>query len=165
MQDDLIPQEIRTVYADYINDVIQLEATRKPTDGLLGFGKKAGDDPCHDRFASRLEQELNALATETPSSETVSAVLHFVFNAPNEHKELKLAFWMLQAVSGLTEKLIVFLSPQDAADLLESFSELYPKRIRLPVQQKIAKLLNEQAGERGVKKRRGLNDLFKGADR
>lgn len=163
MQDDLIPQEIRTVYADYIYDVIQLEATRKPTDGLLGFGKKAGDDPCHDRFASRLEQEFNALASAAPSSETVSAVLLFVFNAPNEHRDLRLAFWMLQAVSGLTEKLVVFLSPQDAAALELRFSELYPKRIRLPVQQKIAKLLKEQAGERAAKKGKRLKDFFRGA--
>ena len=165
MQDELIPQEIRTIYEDYLSDVIHLEATRKPTDGLMGFGKRADQDPCHDRFASRLDKELDILAAASPSSQTASAVLSFVFAAPNEHRDLRGAYWMLQAVAGLTEKLIAFLSPQAAADLELSFTELYPGRVQLPVHQKIAKLLKAQAGERSVKKSRGLKDFFRGAGR
>ena len=165
MQDELIPQEIRTIYEDYISDVNYLEATRKPTDGLMGFGKRAGDDPCHDRFASRLDKELDTLAATAPSSETASAVLRFVFAAPSEHKDLMLAFWMLQAVHGFTEKLIVFLSPQAAADLEASYTEQYPRRVRLPVQQKIAQLLKAQAGDCGTKKGKGLTHFFRGAGR
>lgn len=162
MQDELILRQIQTIYADYIGDVIHLEATRKPTDGLMGFGKKASDDPCHDRFISRLEQELDALAAEAPSSETASAVIHFLFAEPNEHKDLKLAYWMLQAVAGLSEKLIVFLSPQAAAALLECFAEQYPKHLRMPVHTKIAKLLRAQAGGE-AKKDKGLKHFFRGA--
>ncbi len=163
MQDELIPQEIRAIYEDYLSDLIHLEATRKPTDGLMGFGKRAGDDPCHDRFASRLEKALDDLAATAPSSETASAMLRFVFSAPSEQKDLSLTFWMMQAVVGFTEKLIVFLTPQAAADLEQSFTELFPKRIRLPVHQRIAKLLKEQAGEQGAKKGKGLKDFFRGA--
>lgn len=165
MEDELIPQEIRTIYEDYLSDVIHLEATRKPTDGLMGFGKRAGDDPCHDRFASRLEKELDTLAAAAPSSETASAVLRFVFAAPREQKDLSLAFWMMQAVQGFTEKLIVFLSPQAAADLEASYTEAYPKRVRLPVQQTIAQHLQAQAGESLAKKRKGLKDFFRGANK
>ena len=163
MEDKLLPQEIKTIYDDYLSDTIRLEATRKPTDGLMGFGNRADYDPCHERFSDRLLQAVNNLAATEPSSETAFAVLRFVYDAPQEHKDNKLAYWMLQAVHGLTDGLIKYLSPEDAAELATWYSDVYPKHVRLPVQKTIAAHLQAQAGGSMPQKRKGLLDFFRGA--
>ncbi|PKM72397.1 MAG: hypothetical protein CVU91_08315 [Firmicutes bacterium HGW-Firmicutes-16] len=152
MGEESIVREIRGIYDDYIAEVKNLLATRKPTDGLMGFGKRAGDDVCHERFADRIEQKLNDFAQALPSSESVYAVMRVVFEIPQKHKDDSLTYWMLLAVQGLTDVLIPLLTKQDAVKLSELFSELYPKYSWLPVQKKIAAQLFLQAG---LKEHRG----------
>jgi len=146
------------MYGDYLIDIKSLESKRKPTDGLMGFGKRADQDPCHERFAERLEQKLKDIENEPPSSEKACAVLRYVFNAPQEEKDALSAYWMLFAVHGLTDGLIRFLSKEDAKGLSELYADLYPKYKRMPVQQKIASHLQEQAGISG--KSKGLLGFF-----
>lgn len=165
MGNELIPQEIRTIYDNYLSDTIHLEETRKPTDGLFGFGKRADSDPCHDRFSDRLEQALKNLSITDPSSETAYEVLRFVYGAPQEYKENKLAYWMLQAVHGQTDELIRFLSNEDAAKLSVWYNNAYPKRVLLPVQKTVAEHLQAQAGLGTAKKRSGLTNFFRGASK
>jgi len=156
--EEMIP-EIRQIYADYLIDVMNLEAKRKPTDGLMGFGKRTDYDPCHERFAEKLEQKLKDIENMSPSSEEAGAVLRYVFNAPQEEEGSLSAYWMLLAVHGYTDGLISFLSKQDAKELSELYADLYPKHKRLPVQQNIASHLQEQAG--GSKKSKGLFGFLK----
>lgn len=162
MENELLPQEFQTIYNDYLSDTIWLEATRKPTDGLLGFGKRPDSDPCHDRFSEQLEQAIATLAADKPSSETAYAVLHFIFDAPLANRDNKLAYWMLQAVHGLTAGLIRFLSPEDAAEMSSLYAAAYPKHIRLPVQQTIAERLLVQAGS-SAQKKKSLLERIRGA--
>jgi len=76
-----------------------------------------------------------------------------------------LAYWMLLAVHTLTEKLIGFLSPEDAACLTTLYFEANPKSTRLPVQKKIAAHLRAQAGDSyNNNKRRSFLDIIKGLD-
>lgn len=154
---------IRGIYDDYLADVEKLIATRKPTDGLMGFGKRAGDDVCHERFADRLEAELNDVAKASPSSEEAFAVMHVVFEVPPEYKDNSLAYLMLLAVQGLTDGLIPFLSREDAQKLSSLYSDLYPKHSLLPVQKKISMHLLSQAGYE-EHKFKGLFGLFKRGD-
>ena len=163
MENELLPQEIRKIYNDYLSDTLLLEETRKPTDGLFGFGKRTDSDPCHDRFCAQLELELNTLAAAEPNSETAYEVLRFVYEAPQLHKDNRQAFWMLLAVHGKTEVLIRFLSESDAAKLSAWYNNAYPKRVLLPVQKALAAQLQAQAGGRMVQNRRGLTDFFRGA--
>ena len=161
MEDERAICEIRAIYDDYIADVKQLIANRKPTDGLMGFGKRAGDDICHGRFADRIGQKLNEIAQASPSSEEACAVIRFVFETPSEYKKDSLAYLMLLAVQGLTEVLIPFLSKEDAAALSSIFSDLYPKYSYLPSQKKLAGQLLLQSGQK-EHKIQGLFGLFKG---
>ena len=150
---------VRGIYADYLADVEKLIAARKPTDGLMGFGKRAGDDICHERFADRLEAELNNIAKASPTSGEAYAVMSVVFKAPSEFRNDSLTYWMLVAVQGLTDGLIPFLTEQDAQKLSELLYDLYPKHSFLPVQKKIAAHLRSQSGLKEQKK--GLLDIFK----
>lgn len=165
MENELVPQEIQAIYDDYLRDTVHLEENRKPTDGLLGFGKRADSDPCHDRFAERLELALNTLASDVPSSETACAVMNFIFRAPQAHKDNRQAYWMLLAVHGLTDRLIHFLSKDDAAKLSAWYNDTYPKHTLLPVQKDLAAHLRSQAGGSLVQKKKGLADFFRGANK
>ena len=165
MYNELLPQEIRTIYNDYLSDTIHLEETRKPTDGLLGFGKRADSDPCHDRFCERLKLSLNDLSAAEPSSKTAYAVLRFVYEAPQLHRDNKQAYWMLLAVHGQTDGLIRFLSKEDAAELSAWYNNAYPKRVLLPVQKTLAAHLQAQAGGSVAQNRKGLWDFFIGANK
>ncbi len=162
MDELLFPPEIRQIYDDYLSDTIRLDATRKPTEGLLGFGSGPGSDVCHDRFSQRLEQTLNDIAAKEPSSKEASAILRFVYEAPTEYRDNKLGYWMLQAVHVLTDKLICFLSPEDAAELTQWYADTYPKSARLPVQNEIFAHLKEQAGESFVLKKKSLMERLRG---
>lgn len=158
MEDESI-LAVRGIYEDYLADVGKLIASRKPTDGLMGFGKRAGDDICHERFADRLEAKLNDVAKASPNSGEAYAVMSVVFKFPSEHRDDSLTYWMLIAVQGLTDALIPFLSEQDAQRLSAEFSDLYPKHSYLPVQKQLAAHLRSQAGLREQKK--GFLDILK----
>jgi len=159
----LIPPEIVQIYEDYLSDTIHLNATCKPTEGLLGFGGGPSADVCHDHFSEHLEQALKDITDKKPSSEEAGAVLRFVYEAPTEYKENNLGYWMMQAVQAHTDKLICFLSPQDAADLAVWYAEAYPKYVRLPAQNRVLAHLQEQAGESLVLKKKSLWKRFGGA--
>jgi hypothetical protein len=155
--------EIRRIYNEYLSEAERLKADLKPTDGLLGFGTKAGLDPCHDRFSERLEQAVTSISAGSPSSEAALAVLRYMYDAPLAHKNNGLVYWMLMAVHTLTEKLIGFLTPEDAAGLALWYTDTYPRSERLPAQNRIAAQLQAQAGF--VRAKRSLLGRLRGKDK
>lgn len=134
-------ETIGAIYRDYLKQVTELEAERKPGDGLFGMGKKLSDDPCHDSFAGKLEAALNELAKQGSASKQVREVLSFIYRMPLENKEPVSAYWMLGAVHGLTLDLIKLLDAQDAAQLRKEYAGYFKRHERLPVQQQVYKEL------------------------
>lgn len=157
-------REIRRLYGEYISETERLEKDRKVTEGLMGIGRGLGTHPCHDRFSERLEQLLDSLAASAPSAPAVREVLAFMYDMPLKNRGNTLAFWMLQAVHSLTERLIGFLTPEDAAVLSARYGEAYPKSVRMPAQNKIAALLRSGAGG-GERKKRSLLDIIRGRNK
>ena len=141
---DMLSQ-VRDLYQAYIQTAEQLEADRGLGDGLLGFGKKPADDPCHTKFAGDLDHLLADFAAETPDSRSVRPVLEFIYNAPQEHRQPLSIYWMLIAVQGTTPPLIARLSPEDAAALQRQYGRDVPRWERLPIQKEIFRLLKQQA--------------------
>lgn len=128
---------IRPIYEDYLMQAAKLEAERKVGDGLFGVGTKPADDPCHDEFAKKLEAELNAYSKENNTSAEVREVLSYIYNMPSLHREPLSAYWMLNAVQGLTLELIKQLSAEDSEVLCKEYSKLFKRWQRLPVQQQV----------------------------
>ena len=155
MDRPFVPPEIREIYDDYKSDTIKLDITRKPTDGLLGFGVGPGSDACHDRFSQRLEKALDGFTAGEPSSEETSAVMMFMFEAPTEYRT-RLGYWMLEAVHVMADRLINFLSENDAGELTQWYSDNYPKSHRLPTQEKLFVHLKQHAGKDFVLKKKSL---------
>lgn len=128
-------EELQSLYTGYLLKTAQLERDRKPADGLLGMGSGPAADPCHDRFAQELEALLHRMDS-LPSSQLFQA-LSFIYTAPFAHRDNPSAYWMLQAVHGLTVPLIPRLSPEDAQALRTQYQEDYPRRERLPAQKQV----------------------------
>ena len=128
-------EELQSLYTGYLLKTQQLERDRKPADGLLGMGSGPAADPCHDRFAQELEALLHRMDS-LPSSQLFQA-LSFIYTAPFAHRGNPSAYWMLQAVHGLTVPLIPRLSPEDAQALRTQYQEDYPRWERLPAQKQV----------------------------
>lgn len=107
-------EELQSLYTGYLLKTAQLERDRQTsrrTGWAWGSGPAA--DPCHDRFAQELEALLHRMDS-LPSSQLFQA-LSFIYTAPFAHRDNPSAYWMLQAVHGLTVPLIPRLSPGGCA--------------------------------------------------
>ena len=135
---------LRALIADYLDTVAELEAKRKPADGLLGLKPGPADDPCHDRFAEAVETLMKESAA-SPSSGEAAETLSYLFEAAAEQKGSKSAYWMLIAVQGFGLELIDRLNAAEAKALRERYAALYPRWERLPVQDKLLKKLKSQS--------------------
>lgn len=151
---------IRCLYTGYLSEARLVEQERKPTDGLLGFGPKPADAPCHDRFAKDLESLLDAIMEEEPGPALVREVLTYIYRAPLENREPLSAYWMLLAVHGLTVGLIDKLDRADAEKLWKQYQKDYPRWDRLPAQEEVLSLLKmKRSSAAGSKPKR--QDLYK----
>lgn len=137
---------VRRLYENYLEQVKEVERTRRFGEGLLGFGTSTANHPCHDEFAREAEKLLEEFSAQRPESSAVRAVLEFIFFEPLEHIDGKSAYWMLLAVHGMTYRLIRRLEPADAEALWAEYRKAYPRRVRLPAQENVLEALD--AGRR-----------------
>lgn len=139
-------EEIISLYEAYLEEFYQLERKRKPMEGAFGFGGGPKNYPCHDRFAGDLEQLLQRFAAQSPSSAEAGEALHYIyFTAPERWKAEPSVYWMLMAVHSLTMDLIRLTEPSEAAPLYDAYQSAYPRRSRLPAQDKLLALLKKRA--------------------
>ncbi len=143
---------LEELYGSYLNTVSALEKSRKPGDGLFGLKGGPADDPCHERFADDLSGLLAGFASENPDSAAIRDVLQYIYEAPCQHPEPKSAYWMLIAVHGCAQDLIGRLSPADANALAERYADLYPRNMRLPVQDSTLAALRRAGGVTHVRR-------------
>ena len=139
-------ERVQTLLSDYLQRVEAAERSQAPTDGLLGMKGGAKDDPCHDRFAADLDALLAEATEEPPGSEQIRDLFHLLFSAPKASSVPKSAYWMLLAVHSLLMPLTEQLTPEDAKSLSEEYCSIYPRRERLPAQQKLLNALRSRAG-------------------
>lgn len=139
-------EEVISLYEAYLEEFYRLEQKRKPMEGAFGFGGGPKNYPCHERFAGDLEQWLQRFAVQSPSSREVGEVLRYIyFTAPEQGKTEPSVYWMLMAVHSLTTDLIRLADPADALSLYDEYRSAYPRRLRLPAQDKLLALLKERA--------------------
>lgn len=132
-------------FADYRRDLETYERTRKPTDGLLGFGRSLKDDPCHDRFDERVKQAVDGLCAAPPSPEDAERAVRALILWDDDPSWPLAAQWMLRAIERHSLPLIPFLSREAAASLCRAYAGRYRRWERLPVQQDIYKALKAKA--------------------
>lgn len=138
--------EIISLYEAYLEEFYQLERKRKPMEGAFGFGGGPNNYPCHSRFAEDLEQLLQRFAAQSPSSQEVGEVLRYIyFTAPENWQVEPSVYWMLMAVHSLTMELVQLTDSSEAGPLYDTYRSVYPRRSRLPAQEKLLALLKKSA--------------------
>ena len=140
----MTPLEImQKLYMDYIEQAAAAQKKQRMGDGILGFGRKASDDPCHERFIENLSRQMAEFIEAGISSQDLREVMAYVFQAQNQHREPVSQYWMLIAAHSTVQDMIPLLNREDAAALRELYGNLFKRRECLPVQTKIMKRLEK----------------------
>lgn len=137
---------VRALYTDYQEQFRQQELARKPGEGVFGLGMGPRDYPCHSQFAQQLEQLLGEIAAQQPPSGDLLSLLDYIYRAPLELRPAQDAvYWMLLAAHSLTLGLISLLDAGDAKTLAANYNQAFPRRNRLPAQDKVLAALQAQS--------------------
>ena len=136
--------ELSQAFCAYRAALEEAERKRKPTDGLLGFGRALKDDPCHEL----LDREIQAIADEAadsgPSAETAAALVEALLFPESAPPWPLSAQWMLRAEERHALKLIPFVSEGDAAELAGRYASRYRPWDRLPAQKTMLQELKKR---------------------
>lgn len=135
-------EEVKRLYEAYEEQFHQQELARKPGAGMFGLGMGPKDYPCHNQFAQDLEALLQEIEGRQPDSAQTRELLEYIYTAPQaRHKNQDAVYWMMLAVHSLTVALIQRLAPSDAQALYDICWGIYPRRGRLPAQDKVLSAL------------------------
>ena len=135
--------QVQHLYNTYMEQAEEAEKNTPFASGIFGLGKRASDDPCHDRFIQNLTALMAQFKEEGIDSAALREVLAFVFQAHAEYQVPASTHWMLIAAHSTTLDVIPLLNREDAAALCAQYEKAFKRRERMPVQTKIVKLLNK----------------------
>lgn len=134
--------EIKSICSDYLVTAEKVYKEARPLAGIFGIGNGPKNDPCHLKFYQDLEAKAKELAdSDVPEEEKYEAtcyILHLDETDCNETMR-----FMLTAAQGVTKDLIPVLSREHKDELAAWFNKAVPKRMRLPVQNDIFKLMTK----------------------
>lgn len=136
-------EQVTQLYQAYTEQVAALEANRKFGQGIMGFGGRVSDHPCHDQFFRSLHELTAAFGRDGISPEDARAVVEKILREPRRDAEGRSVFWMMIAAHGAAQALIPSLKREDAEALLAWYAQAYRKRERLPVQTQVIKALEK----------------------
>ncbi len=140
----MIRDEARTLVEDYIIRATELEEKGKPWDGILGFGSRPADDPCHTRMVEELVSLVREGADRLEPGEA-RAILADLAEIPLRNGRYPSIYWTLIAAQGAGLALVPRLTREEAAGLLTDYRDRYPRRTLLPVQKLLVKALEKAA--------------------
>ncbi|MBR4710959.1 MAG: hypothetical protein IKP10_02930 [Clostridia bacterium] len=138
-------EELRALYARYLEEAGSLEKKKRFTDGLFGFGRRTADHPCHERLAADVHEAVRAMAGE--GSPGLAEALRLIADAPGEHPEPPSIHWTLVAAQNAILGAVPALTPAEAAGLYAHFEHTHPRSRRMPNEEQILKALRERAGD------------------
>ena len=138
-------ERLHTLYENYLTLAEKLENERKPFAGMFGIIPGPADDPCHDRFAADLENLLKGCRAAGITPAETREALRYIYAAPTEHPQPRSSYWMLLAAHALTLELIDGLDAADAREMHDWYESAFPRRERVPVQNKVLKELKRKA--------------------
>lgn len=139
--------ELQTIYDTYVRQLEKVIKDAPALAGLWGWGDDPKKDPCHTAFYEAVEQYLTRFLASEPTAEEAFPVVRFVLCTPVEYKDQE-AYWYMYAAQGLCGGLVDRLSGAQCAQLRDFYDENYPRRDRMPVQEKLYKQLKKAAGKR-----------------
>ena len=140
-------QKIETMFRKYCEEVAKLTKEAKPFSGMFGFGSGPKDDPCHARFVEAVNQETAQMTADHVSEEEAKRTVQLLLSLQQTCEREGLVFWTCLAVHGAALPLIPLLLPKDAGEICEEYQVALPRRMRMPLQEKVRKALAARAKE------------------
>ena len=137
--------QLDAVLREYFEALGREEAGRGFGDGLLGFGKKLSDAPCHAAFDGQTEALLRQAGEAELSSREIYALISKLFQADGAYAWPPCAVVQLLAAQRHASRLIPSLEAGDAAALADWYEKRYPRFQRLPAQTELLKALKTRA--------------------
>jgi len=140
---------LQTCYRNYLDETKTLTQNKKLFDGVLGFGHDPRKAPCHEKFYQDVSAEVERLKGAQISADDAAEALRFMIRFPQENKDNQSAYYMMIAAHGPAAGLVPTLTKEAAAELAALYDHEFPKRSRLPVQEKLMIQLRKAGGVEG----------------
>lgn len=133
-------EQLKTLYQDYHQKVIDIRKKAHFFDGVMGLGDDPKKAPCHQAFYDDVKNWVDAFASAGPSPEDAQAVASFLLETPAHNREGE-SYWFMYAAMAFIEPLIPYLCKEDAKALAQRMNFLFPRYDRMPVHQTVYKKL------------------------
>ena len=138
-------EQLKTLYQNYHNQVIEIRNKAHFFDGIMGFGDDPKRHPCHQAFYDAVKAWVDGFAATAPTAEKAKEVASFLLEAPAHNREAE-SYWFMYANMVFIEPLIPYLNKEDARALAKRMHFLFPRYDRMPAHQAVYKKL-QQAGK------------------
>ena len=139
-----VKDQLDSIYFQYAQQAQQVRENAGMFDGVLGLGNDPRNNPCHEAFYQQVKSWVaDFLACEPGPEEAFQATQYILMSADRYRNEE--AYWFCYAAQGLTQPLIDLVPPEQCRQLAEEYERCYPRRDRMPVQQKICRKLKKRA--------------------
>ena len=111
--------------------------------GLFGLGSDPKKDPFHEAFLKDVGELVAEFVGTEPQEYQVVSVIKWLVEIADQYKHDDIV-WYLYAIQGHVKPLIPLLTEEMARRLADWYNSLYPRRIRLPLQDDIYRLMTKQ---------------------
>ncbi len=139
-----VPDQIVEIYKNYAAQIEGIKANYKQYISLFGLGNSPSKHPCHMEFLENLERISKELVSQSISPEAAQAALVYICYPTNERKAPSYARVVYDTAHGQALSLVSALTREGAAQILDEYESNYPKKLRLPNQQKLCVALNSR---------------------
>ena len=128
----------------YQSAMDRVAANLRPGDGILGFGNDPRRSPYHMDFYNELGDLAGRLAQGEWPAEEAGETVEFLLTL-GEKFGGKMTLSMMEAAQGHVLPLVPLLACDQAEQLARSYAARYPRRKRLPIQEKVLQALEKRA--------------------
>ena len=128
----------------YQNAMDRVAANLRPGDGILGFGNDPRRSPYHMDFYNEVGELAGRLARGEWPAEQAGETVEFLLTMGKNYGS-RLTLPMMEAAQGHVLPLVPLLACDQAEQLARSYAARYPRRERLPIQDKVLLALEKRA--------------------
>ena len=138
--------ELKAIYDAYGEALAQ--AHRKSSIFSGFFGQRSADDPrshpCNRDFYEKTGDWISRFAASAVDEQRMLEVSRFVLNAA-VNNEGRPTYWYFLVSQEYITALVPRMMPESCADLAAEYDRNYPKRRRLPIQDRVYEQLSRRA--------------------
>ena len=134
-------EEFQSILSAYQEDLNALAKSLRPGDGVFGFGRKPGEDPCHERFDEQVSELAKTWAQPDRERDEAAELTRGMLRCDGELTLPVYAQGMLIAIQRHTLSLIPRLTEEEAREIRLWYEKQYPFYRRVPIQKDVLRAL------------------------